>query len=498
MAAVGFVQLMAAHDPRWPAATAVLPALQHDAGPLAANTAVTMAGASVGLIWGGCIGFMIGAAAAVAERQLKAGPALARIAFTALVALQTVPVVVLAPAISASLDSMASREVLAAVAVVFPIASLTLASGRASAAPHSLGGLRVLADLVGAPPWRSWLLLDARRAADTALAGLRIGVPAAMLGSLVAEFFGADHGLGVFVLNSLVRGRFPDVWASVVWVSGCATVPVVLAELARRQLRWSAQSADLASRTGATSRRWWHLPTAVILTAGVLACSWCLGAVALGPGIIPWPTVLLDWAQRPSGEANVFAVALAETTWHWMVALGFGLAVALPAGLIAWWSRPLRRGLLALLVFLRSTPLLVLIPVVAAVLGRGFGVLMTVGALTSLLPTTTVLLLGLEHLPEQLSALARSSGARPGRFLWFVVVPHALTSLRSALPLIVPLTLEGVVLAEWLATGDGLGTLVVTAQARLDLVTSWTAAAAVVGLASSSALALAWNSDRAG
>jgi len=62
----------------------------------------------------------------------------------------------------------------------------------------------------------------------------------------------------------------------------------------------------------------------------------------------------------------------------------------------------------------------------------------------------------------------------------------------SALRLIGPLALSGVILAEWLATGDGLGTLVVTAQARLDMVLSCTAALIVVILSCLATLALSW------
>jgi sulfonate transport system permease protein len=242
VAVAAIVESFARQDPRLPALTLFVPALYRNGAALFANSWETAWGAAGGLVIGALVGLVVGIAAgsalAVRSRVVNLlGAAL----FLALVALETLPLVALAPAISSSMDVEGARILLAATGSVFPVAGVVTAATR--------GGPRleaeILAQLHRGPAWRAWALFNARPTFDALLRGLQIAVPAALLGSLVAEFFGADHGLGVFVLNSLAQNRFSAVWAGCVWLMVLAIVPVAAIGLLVRRGRWSTTSPSM-------------------------------------------------------------------------------------------------------------------------------------------------------------------------------------------------------------------------------------------------------------
>ncbi|MET0209560.1 MAG: ABC transporter permease subunit, partial [Burkholderiaceae bacterium] len=47
------------------------------------------------------------------------------------------------------------------------------------------------------------------------VSGLKLAVPAALVGTLIGEWFGAPRGLGVLILNAMENFQIPLLWSAV-------------------------------------------------------------------------------------------------------------------------------------------------------------------------------------------------------------------------------------------------------------------------------------------
>ena len=71
-------------------------------------------------------------------------------------------------------------------------------------------------------------------------AGLRVAGPAAVLGAILGEFFGADRGLGVGIIRSQQQLEVPRTWAIAVVGSILGTIAYLFfAGLARVATPWA-------------------------------------------------------------------------------------------------------------------------------------------------------------------------------------------------------------------------------------------------------------------
>jgi ABC-type nitrate/sulfonate/bicarbonate transport system permease component len=131
-------------------------------------------------------------------------------------ALYALPTLVLAPVLGVFLGPQSTRITVTALVVFFPtlvstVAGLREASSGALALVESLGGSR----------WTALRLVRLRWSLPGVCAGLRVGVPGALLGAIASEWLGADNGLGIFMVNALGYLNTARVWA-------CCVVCVVL------------------------------------------------------------------------------------------------------------------------------------------------------------------------------------------------------------------------------------------------------------------------------
>jgi ABC-type nitrate/sulfonate/bicarbonate transport system permease component len=75
--------------------------------------------------------------------------------------------------------------------------------------------------------------------------------------------------------------------------------------------------------------------------------------------------------------------------------------------------------------------------------------------------------------PRESLDLCRAYGASASDTLWKVQIPTALPSVFASLRIAAPLSLVGALLAEWLATGQGLGYGLLNASAESDYNGLW-------------------------
>jgi ABC-type nitrate/sulfonate/bicarbonate transport system permease component len=153
--------------------------------------------------------------------------------------------------------------------------------------------------------------------------------------------------------------------------------------------------------------------------------------------------------------------------------LGGGTVAAVACAMAFNLSRLASSTFLPFAMVLRSVPLVAMTPLIVGVFGRTLLAITVIGGIVTFFPTLVNVTLALRRTPKEALDLCRAYGAKPFHTLWKVQVPNALPSLFASLRIAAPLALVGALLAEWLATGQGLGYKILTAAASSDYNGLW-------------------------
>jgi NitT/TauT family transport system permease protein len=151
------------------------------------------------------LGFAIGATVALLVGVLLARSRLAeRLLSPYLVAAQATPVLALAPLIVLWFgNGLLSKLVITTLIVFFPVAVATMVGIR-GVDPRLLE----MARSFRATGWQTITRIEIPAALPAILGGMRVGVTLAVIGAIVAEWAGADRGLGVLI--NIARGSLFD------------------------------------------------------------------------------------------------------------------------------------------------------------------------------------------------------------------------------------------------------------------------------------------------
>jgi ABC-type nitrate/sulfonate/bicarbonate transport system permease component len=122
---------------------------------------------------------------------------------------------------------------------------------------------------------------------------------------------------------------------------------------------------------------------------------------------------------------------------------------------------------------LRSVPLVAMTPLIVGIFGRNLMAITIISGIVTFFPTLVNVTLALKRTPKESLDLCRAYGASSAGMLWKVQIPNALPSLFASLRIAAPLSLVGALLAEWLATGQGLGYKILDAAAVSDYTGLW-------------------------
>jgi len=134
---------------------------------------------------------------------------------------------------------------------------------------------------------------------------------------------------------------------------------------------------------------------------------------------------------------------------------------------------------------LRSIPLIALTPLICLVFGRGLLGVTVISGIVTFFPTLVNAIRGLRSVPSEALDLMHCYSASPRTTLRKVQFPSAIPALFASARIAAPAALLGGILAEWLATGQGLGYLMLEAVIQSRFTTLW---ASVVLLTSISLL----------
>jgi NitT/TauT family transport system permease protein/taurine transport system permease protein len=210
------------------------------------------------------------------------------------------------------------------------------------------------------------------------------------------------------------------------------------------RLRWS-QAALYAAILAA----WELLPrSGIVPRLFVPPLSEALGALARGRA------EYLDSLPTTLGEILV----------AYAIACGGGIL----GGQILGASPTARRMLLPMIRSAYAVPLVVLYPVMMVWFGLGPESKIAFAALYAFIPTMLTALAGVAALNPALAETARARGATRAQQVLYVALPASLPSSVAALRLGGALVIVGVIVAEMLGAGAGLGFLITRQRTMLD------------------------------
>ena len=152
------------------------------------------------------------------------------------IALQSIPKIGLAPLMVVWLGyGFGSKLVMAFLFAFFPIVIATL-GGLAGVPANLEEHFRAL----GASRWTMFRRLQVPAAMPNFMDGCKVAMPLAVIGAIVGEFVGSEHGLGHLILEANANARTDLLFAALISVSIVAGVLYVLVELAAKRVWWRA------------------------------------------------------------------------------------------------------------------------------------------------------------------------------------------------------------------------------------------------------------------
>lgn len=224
-----------------------------------------------------------------------------------------------------------------------------------------------------------------------------------------------------------------------------------------------------------------------------------LATGVVGAVVDPW--IRWSWV---SGHLDVITAALVQHIELTVIAVGVGLLIAVPLGLLAWRSRVFRGPIFSLTGILYTIPSLALFS--ALVPFTGFSILTAEIGLVSytLLILIRNIVVGLNAVPDDVREAARGMGYRPFAELLGIDLPLAIPAIVGGLR-IATVTTIGLVTVTALIGEGGLGSLIYDGLLRdfktpLVVGTLLSVALAFVadlGLAGTQRLITPWSRGRA-
>jgi NitT/TauT family transport system permease protein len=196
---------------------------------------------------------------------------------------------------------------------------------------------------------------------------------------------------------------------------------------------------------------------------------------ALGGGEIPWAAHLWITTLEIVGA---FVVAGA-------VGVLLGTAIA--------WSPMLATALVPFLVFVNTLPKVAVAPLFLLWLGYGVVPNMLIGALIGFFPVVINTAVGLRQVDEELLDLGRVFSAPKWRVFALIRIPNAYPYILSALKVTATAAVVGAIVGEFVASQNGLGYVIITAQASMNTPVAFAALVwiSIIGLGVYGAVVLA-------
>lgn len=209
---------------------------------------------------------------------------------------------------------------------------------------------------------------------------------------------------------------------------------------------------------------------AAVLAALALALGLWQGTIwvfGLPPYVIPSPgaagaAIAAHWARL----RGLAWQTIAETGWGYLAGAALGFALAVAMGQV----RLVRDLLYPILITSQAVPIVAVAAPLVIVFGFGLTPKLIIVAWIVFFPVVVNVLDGLAAVDADMINLARVMGAGRWRSFLIVRLPATISPLFSGLKIGATYAVTGAVIGEWTASSsEGLGTYLLSANARLDI-----------------------------
>lgn len=228
----------------------------------------------------------------------------------------------------------------------------------------------------------------------------------------------------------------------------------------------SAVQSSSSTKAAVSASPLSHPLARVAISAAIIVGIWHAIVVvfAMPSFILPAP---LDVFERMVQRHDVLLKHTWVTAQEILLGLLLGLSMGLFFALQMLLFKPLKRWLLPLLIASQAIPVFAIAPVLMLWLGYGIGSKVVMAALIIFFPVTTCCYDGLRNTPTGYLDLVSTMGATKWQRLRYVQLPAALPTLASGIRVAVVIAPIGAVAGEWVGSSEGLGYLMLQANARM-------------------------------
>lgn len=209
----------------WPAPPDVAKTIWESRSALAENAWATLVEAALGLAFGVLLAVVI---ALVVDRFRTVGEGLQQIAL----GVYSLPLIALAPVLVIWFGTgMSTKVIIAALASFFPVL-INLSQALRQTDSRALE----LMEVAGGSGWQAFTRVKLPYALPPLFAAFTVAAPAAIVGAMLAEWVGAEKGLGLMILFSMTSYDVPTIWASLVVASAMSLAVYALFAVSGRML----------------------------------------------------------------------------------------------------------------------------------------------------------------------------------------------------------------------------------------------------------------------
>jgi sulfonate transport system permease protein len=384
------------------------------------------------------------------------------------VLVNAIPVVALGPVLMSMSVRPRIPEIFAALSVVFAT-TVTVSAGFRSSSPASDDVFRAY----GASRSQRFLRLQIPAALPYLSDALRLAVPAAILGSVLGEWFGADLGLGVVMVSAMRNVQYSLLWAAALLAVAVSVVGYAAGTLLERaaaaRFGRPTQTPDAVGAHG----RLVNGAIAVAVPVGLVALwqLWISGAAV--PAIVaPSPGGVLEALRAdPAEYLRAAGLTLASSLGGLVTGAVLGVGLAVTVSLAPW----LRSFLSPVALLIPTVPIVVFIPILGSVFGYGMQTVLASCVLMAFFPVYVIMLSGLGARPPGSDDLFSVYGAGRTQRLLRLSLPASLPAFLLAIRLAAANCVLIAISAEWLMGRGGLGRVFSEKRVVLDTGGAWAA-----------------------
>ena len=186
-------------------------------------------------------------------------------------------------------------------------------------------------------------------------------------------------------------------------------------------------------------------------------------------------------ATDPDAAANraELGANLLVTLGNAFIGFVAGLVAALITAIAFHLSKGVEHALMPIAMLLRSVPLVAFAPVIIMIFQRDVWTVAVMGGIVVYFPALVNIAFGLKSASPQMNDVVTVYGGNARTALRKVALPTSLPAFFAAVRISVPGAITGALLAEWLATGTGIGGVIGTYTSQAQFTALWASVVAV-------------------